>query len=415
MSREAKVKIRLSEDGQKDALARGLPAEREQEIAVQVENGDIKYFSVDSKGALSLNLIYCASLERRYDNWRDQEWSVYPSAGDVLNFLRERAAKRAEIEARERADKEEKEAAEKASREGAYQKFCALSETEQEEKLLYDTQVVVDGQTLYSTQFPAVAAAAERRAKRRAADKERATRLNKIPRAPRADRGVKLAADGQFEFAVPSGSYEKSWAKHVTSVDGSKRGGYAIEGPWLTCSDTLRRSAGEMIAVGSKEWRGSRKRGGFETELNLYVVTPAGLIFDRQNNETTRAADLLSLTAEERVQQALTAEAEHAQSKIDALLALDRAEFMEEISVIDERLAAWREKKSAIERALVGVDAESNIVDIDSAAAAIVAAGYRELAKRHHPDAGGSTEAMALINAAKKQLVEILNAAKEVK
>jgi hypothetical protein len=50
--------------------------------------------------------------------------------------------------------------------------------------------------------------------------------------------------------------------------------------------------------------------------------------------------------------------------------------------------------------------------DIDGAAAAIVAAGYRELAKRHHPDAGGSHAAMSLLTQAKQQLVKILDLAK---
>jgi hypothetical protein len=51
--------------------------------------------------------------------------------------------------------------------------------------------------------------------------------------------------------------------------------------------------------------------------------------------------------------------------------------------------------------------------DVDGAAAAIVAAGYRELSKRHHPDVGGDHMAMSLLTQAKTQLVKILALAKE--
>ena len=50
--------------------------------------------------------------------------------------------------------------------------------------------------------------------------------------------------------------------------------------------------------------------------------------------------------------------------------------------------------------------------DVDGAAAAIVAAGYRELAKRHHPDAGGDHMTMSLLTQAKRQLSQILDLAK---
>ena len=50
--------------------------------------------------------------------------------------------------------------------------------------------------------------------------------------------------------------------------------------------------------------------------------------------------------------------------------------------------------------------------DVDGAAAAIVSAGYRELAKRHHPDAGGDHRSMSLLTQAKSQLQQILKMAK---
>ena len=50
--------------------------------------------------------------------------------------------------------------------------------------------------------------------------------------------------------------------------------------------------------------------------------------------------------------------------------------------------------------------------DVDGAAAAIVNTGYRELAKRHHPDTGGSHQSMSLLTQAKSQLSKILELAK---
>lgn len=54
----------------------------------------------------------------------------------------------------------------------------------------------------------------------------------------------------------------------------------------------------------------------------------------------------------------------------------------------------------------------SKFADIDAAAAAIVSAGYRELAKRCHPDLGGDHNSMSLLTQAKTQLVKILEIAK---
>ena len=50
--------------------------------------------------------------------------------------------------------------------------------------------------------------------------------------------------------------------------------------------------------------------------------------------------------------------------------------------------------------------------DVDGAAAAIVAAGYRELARRCHPDVGGSHATMSLLTQAKRQLSQILDLAR---
>jgi hypothetical protein len=66
----------------------------------------------------------------------------------------------------------------------------------------------------------------------------------------------------------------------------------------------------------------------------------------------------------------------------------------------------------SLDKAPAGPTRLAKFDDVDSAAAAIVAAGYRELAKRHHPDAGGTHMAMSLLTQAKSQLQKILELAK---
>lgn len=418
---EAQVTIRLSEQGQKDALARGLPAERDQVITVPANNGDLKYFNVDSKGQLSLHLTSGAGVTRSWGSWSDLSWDVYPSAEDILNYLRTRDEKRAAIEAAEQAEKERKDADERAKHEAAYQKFCALSEEEQEKlvNVSYKDRVHLDMELL-AQDYAAVAAACARVADKNKQKEKLAAVRKKLPAGPRDDLAVTLSADGSdgsYKLTVPEGKYSDKWAKRVSSVDSAQRGGFAIGGSWLDCGSTYNMPAGEIIAVGSKEWQGSRKRGSYVNDYRLFVVTPAMLVpigaWDGVSKDKTN--EQLSLTAEERVEQALKHRIDQAQKYIDRLIALDRTEFAALTGEIDERLTQWREQKAACERALEGAAPDANIVDIDSAASAIVAAGYRELAKKHHPDQGGAAETMALLNAAKKQLVEILSAAREVK
>lgn len=417
---EARVTIQLSEQGQKDALSRGLSAEKQQIIAVPANNGDLKFFNVDNKGALSLNLHYAASAERSYSsNWKDLYFDVYPSPDEILTFLRTREARRAGIEAAEQAEKEEKAAADRKRHDDAYEKFCAMSETDQEAALnSYYPRADIGSCALEAANYPMVAAALQRREIKKETAAQKAKRRKQIPGAPIAERTVAISAEGLCEILVPTSSYEKEWAKRVTAVNPAQSGGYALEGSWLTCGEKTRLAAGDVVAVGSKKWEGSRKRGSYITDYAVYVVTPALLVrrFHADTVAVRATGDLLALTAEERIEQALGASAKAAQEYLDQLSALDRNAFeSDEIALIDERIAAWQERKAVTERALQGADPESNIVDIDGAAAAIIAAGYRELAKKHHPDAGGAAETMALLNAAKKQLVEILNAAREVK
>jgi hypothetical protein len=49
------------------------------------------------------------------------------------------------------------------------------------------------------------------------------------------------------------------------------------------------------------------------------------------------------------------------------------------------------------------------IVDVDSAVKAILKTGYRALARANHPDLGGDTETMVILNRAKKELTDLLS------
>ena len=63
----------------------------------------------------------------------------------------------------------------------------------------------------------------------------------------------------------------------------------------------------------------------------------------------------------------------------------------------------------------VNVEKESApepITNIDSAVSNIIKAGYRALAMSHHPDLGGDTNTMVILNKAKKELIELLESVK---
>ena len=61
----------------------------------------------------------------------------------------------------------------------------------------------------------------------------------------------------------------------------------------------------------------------------------------------------------------------------------------------------------------LGKDASNlPIIDVDSAAMAIVNTGYRALARAYHPDLGGNPEVMKTLNQTKRELVDLLKSLK---
>jgi hypothetical protein len=53
------------------------------------------------------------------------------------------------------------------------------------------------------------------------------------------------------------------------------------------------------------------------------------------------------------------------------------------------------------------------VINVDSAAMAIINTGFRALARAYHPDLGGDPEVMVILNRTKKELTELLNSLKE--
>lgn len=237
-------------------------------------------------------------------------------------------------------------------------------------------------------------------------------RLAAIPPAPLPDCDVSFRNNGTYMFTVPRSQYPHNWARVITGVDKSKRGGFALQGDWLRNGETAALPVGSILVVGGK-----LKKDQVEgpQDFALFVVTPVRLVVFRRSNRVSvdYTAELLAMTPEERVETVLVEILREADSNLGKLAALDRDQYATELSLISERTLAWLEIKERTEKYLSAVDPETNITDIDSAVAAIVAAGYRTLALKNHPDKGGSAAIMALLSDGKKQLTELINLIKQ--
>lgn len=236
-----------------------------------------------------------------------------------------------------------------------------------------------------------------------------------IPEGPDPKKFVTLQNDGLCRFTVPSWNRGKSWAKSLTHVNVHAKGGYALDGAWITCDSEQTAAVGTVVAVGLKD--GERPMRNTPTSLfSAYVVTPIYLVDvvkESAHVNVAACADLISKPTRERVEEALRqlyATATHAMTQLSAL---GHNQFSEDFHVVNERKQTWVRLIDDINRELTRNDPVTNINDVDSAALAIVTAGYRDLVKKYHPDRGGSHEIMGLLSVAKKQLSEILEAVKE--
>lgn len=416
----AKVMYKLSQFGQRAALAAGLDAQIDQSQTIEVSAVDLDLFAVSGDGSLSVDA--CRGWQQQYGSWTAYSFDASPSPADLLLFLRQRKDERAKVEtaeAEERArNKERKAAEERLDREKA---ILTLREALAGDTVLSDMRDVrlqVNG-VLLSPTDPEVGSDVQRMIDRANAAKVRQKQAEEQRKTVKAmdhvtNHPATLLPDGQYWFICPELSGESAWAKRIDSIDQSAKNGYCFLGPWLKVGATEVAVPGDLIICGSKSWSGSRKRGEWSHSKILYMLTPAGLIKMASDDDCkSQAIKQLSRDPMERVEKRLKACAKEAKTAIAEYEALDRTEYADALALIDERVATWCERLNACEKALAAAyqPADEKITDIDSAAAAIVAAGYRALSKQHHPDVGGSDAAMALISQARAQLRDMLKLA----
>ena len=417
----------LNDAGRKALLIAGGDGKAEQSTTIDIESGDIDLMSLAGDGSLSADARMGAIRRSSYmgASWQDHGFSAVPDAAELLAFLRARIGQRAQVEAAEAAAAAERKAAEAAAdglrREAA---ILALRQALTEGKIIQPTYGCLSINTCQlragdpdcglDVQRMLDLAAAEAAAK-----SGHNARLSEIEAAARMPAIIPTIAlpDGTYQFTCPDSRWESAWSKHLESIDSTAKNGYAFEGPWLRANSVEILSAGDLVIAGSKSWSGSKRRGEWVYSKELYIVTPAGLLKIADDEDCKPAAiKKLAQDIPERLEQSLKARAKTAREKLLALGALDRAVYAAGVADIDSRIAAWQGVLDSCQKALEAPAADEKITDIDSAAAAIVAAGYKALAKIHHPDAGitGSDATMALLSAARVQLRDMLKLA-EVK
>lgn len=412
---KASIDYRLSSPGQKAALAAGVPAQENHSVDIEIDAADVHFFNVDRSGSLSLDLSTEGGRERRYvgsSRWSDVLFDAPLTAKDILSFLHEREIARAAVESEEARIAVEKEQQETAQREAALAELRAK---------LADPAWHVRSNEYYlrfgdvslhpSDPEPEIQEAFRRRDVFAAAERLMAAHLKDLPPKP-VVRPTTFNASGEYSFTCPSSNKEKDWAKHVESIDASQSNGYAFVGPWLKPRATESLAAGELIVVGGSEWQGSRKRGSYVHVRHLYVVTSAGLCWVVSGDGTkAEAKALLALDPAERIEKVIAAAVTQCDESIGKCDSLDKVEYADISEDIVTVRAAWVERREAWIKASETATPDDRITDIDSAAAAIIAAGFKALSKTHHPDAGGSNETMALLSQARAQLRELLKMA----
>jgi hypothetical protein len=409
---KAKITYNLSEIGRRAALAAGLPGSEKQCIEIEVGTADLDLFAVRSDGALEPADLGTGAIYRGScygSGWADVEYDNVLAADQIIPLLRGRADARAAVLAGRDAQRAEE-------RETAMREMLSILAAGSTKNLAVgDDEIRFGSHTFSAAATPAVAAACAARAQRVAAadsayqlnERRRArhTAIDQVAPAP-VVIPTTPAATG-FSFSCPYSSIGEGWAKHLTSVDINAQGGYAYDGAWLKCGGKFTLAGGELVVVGGKAWVGSKKNGAWKHDLRIFCVTPADLL--RIPDESKEGAGaILALTGPERVELVLTAriaQAERLQkSLIDLLVSMP-----EDTDFIHARIAEWKQVQALCEQANRPV--ELPIGSLDEAAAAIIAAGFRALAKTHHPDAGGSHAAMALLSEARKQLTDLMKLA----
>lgn len=414
----ATITYHLTDAGQRAALAAGKNAEWSQSIIIEVPTDALDLFEVRYDGALQ---------SRSLDGGADAPFDPQTDAADILSRLRAQDAAKREREQQRKAE-EERQAAELRA------KAIAIIAGDDRNTLADvrcepDRVVVFGGYTggVYTPSVtlraddadPAVAervrefiaahdAAVAARVAEESAKAAQQKLLDSLPPTP-VIRTAELQPDGRYAFEVPTHAGQ-DWAKRLDSVDPAQSNGMAFEGPWLKTGTQTVLALGDIVVGGGKEWSGSRKHGEWKKTRDTYVVTPAGLYLAKDNTPVT-ASNLLAMDPAERIEAVLTRRVEVCDRQLAAIAALDMAEYADVADEVAARRAAWETERARIQAALEQENAEPALTElstVDSAAALIVAAGYKALAAVHHPDKGGDTATMALINEARAQLRELL-------
>lgn len=248
----------------------------------------------------------------------------------------------------------------------------------------------------------------------RAEQSARAALLDSLPGAPQQMR-ASVTPDGRIVAEIPPTPYADNWSKIVTDVNARAANGMAFEGVWAKVGADAAVPPGAIVVSGSKEWQGSRRAGSYVKSRGLYVLCQAGYI-PLKSNEAAEAARYLAMTEQERIVAAATERLDTAAAKIDKLRpAAADPTFAAVADEIGKRLEAWETLRAALQSAVAAATAEPAITDAMQAALAIVSAGYRALAAKHHPDQGGDAATMMILNEAREALMVIVKMAQEGK
>lgn len=184
------------------------------------------------------------------------------------------------------------------------------------------------------------------------------SRANKLAQLFWPPKNMLPDGDVLVRLPLPTGRYiERPWARLGQQVEGSR-----VTGPWLSVGECVPIPLGGIVIVGCK-------RLGAPV-VRVYVATPLGLVRQIDGTEFK----LIQLPASERVVLALETLANRAKGLCRKTSDTRTRERLAQI--ID--YAACYEPTSDLDTA-TGV------------AMTIIRAGYRSLAKQHHPDVGGNT------------------------
>lgn len=443
----ATITYNLSEAGQKASLIAGGDGKSQQTVSIEITPEQVDLFDINN-GTLSADCRKGATRSgSSWEPWRSHEFATIPTAEELVGFLVARSSQRQIVEAEEAREKAEK--AERDKQEAAIKRTAAIATLT--EALTSGTVIQpswhtnrylnIDGVQLSDTDADSVEpvslmlARAEIARSQAALHEEHMKAIKAIASVAKI-RPTTPLPNNQYAFDVPSsGMREKDWAKHVSDVDTSKTGGYAFSGSWLTVGKTEELPNGSLVLVGGSQWEGSRKRGETVYKSLLYLVTPAGLrLIDSGTDEAKKeAAKYLALDPDARVQKLLKKVAKDAAEAIAKFDALDATEYHAEAEEILTRRTSWAELQTLCETALAGglryrapegeepepepepvtplkptraYHLDEPITDMLTAADAIIAAGYKSLARKHKD----SAEIMEALRQAKQQLQAALNA-----